>query len=42
MVKALDCRSGEDVRAGSIPSADSFFLLNDDGGAWCSGAKRER
>ena len=30
MVKALDCRSDEDVRAGSH---GQFFFLNDDGGA---------
>ena len=26
MVKALDCRSGEDVRAGSNPITGSFFF----------------
>ena len=31
MVKALDCRSDEDVCAGSIPITGSFFV-NDDGG----------
>ena len=32
MVKALDCRSDEDVRAGLIPGTGIFFF-NDDGGA---------
>ena len=35
MVKALDCRSDEDVRAGLIPVTGRFFfiIINNDGGA---------
>ena len=41
VVKALDCRSDEDVRAGLIPVTGSFFF-NDDRGASCSGASERK
>ena len=41
MVKAVDCRSDEDVRAGSIPVIGNSFFLNDDGGTSRSGASVE-
>ena len=40
MVKALDCRSDEDVCADSIPGTGIFFF-NDDGGASQESAKRD-
>ena len=39
MVKALDCRSDEDVLAGSIPVTSRYFFFNDDGGASQASAK---
>ena len=46
VVYALDCRSDEDVRAGSIPVTSNLFIfffiffLNDDGGASRSSASK--